>query len=123
MRSITFVLALLLGSFPALAQQPQEATGPYKTSNLLEGCRAFAQSKPSDSKLVLEAGVCMGAVSTVMRLGPMMSDKFRFCPNPQGTIQQAMPVLLKFIEENPTMLKYDIRDVANFAFRQFHRCE
>jgi hypothetical protein len=56
-------------------------------------------------------GTCGAAISTVLRLGPMMNDQFRFCPPPQATPKQIIPILLEFLDNNPVALKFDIRDV------------
>ena len=62
-------------------------------------------------------GTCAGAISTVMRFGRQMSEQFRFCPPPEATPQQVIPIVLKFPDDNPKALDLDIRDVANYVGR------
>ena len=52
-----------------------------------------------------------------------MQASFRFCPARDATLEQAMPVLLAFVDADPTMLEYDIRDVASLAFRRAWPCQ
>jgi hypothetical protein len=43
--------------------------------------------------------------------------QFRFCPPPQATPKQVMPILSEFLDKNPNALKFDIRDVMNYVGR------
>jgi len=58
-----------------------------------------------------------------MRFGRQMSEQFRFCPPPEATPQQIIPIVLKFLDDNPKALDLDIRDVANYVGRLTWPCE
>lgn len=115
---------LLLGIPLAQAQQPQETTGPYRAGYLRDACSTLLKTtngKEASGRAVAE-GTCAGAISTVMRLGPMMKDQFRFCPPPEATPTQVIPIVLKFLDQNSAALKMDIRDVANYVGRLTWPC-
>jgi hypothetical protein len=67
-------------------------------------------------------GSCAEAIGAVIRLPPSMNDQFRFCPPPEVTVQQVIPVVWKFIKENPQAEDLDIRDVANNVGRLTSPC-
>lgn len=117
--------AVILGLTVAVAnaQEIQEATGPFRTETMQASCRAFIdRQKPHDAGAAFKEGVCAGVVGTVMRLAPGMNATFRFCPAREATLEQAIPVLVEYIDAHPAMLKYDIRDVASLAFRRMWPC-
>lgn len=116
-------IMLMLGDPVALAQV-QEATGPYRTEYLRDACSTLIQegTNSSSGRAVAE-GTCGGAISTVMRFGPMMNNQFRFCPPPQATPKQVIPLLLEFLDKNPAALKLDIRDVMNYVGRLNWPCK
>jgi Rap1a immunity proteins len=52
-----------------------------------------------------------------------MSDQFRFCPPPGISTEQAIPILMKYLDQNPDALKYDMRNVANAVFHRVWPCQ
>jgi hypothetical protein len=103
----------------------QEATGPYRAGYLRDACNALALTQGTSSEasgIAMAEGLCGGAISTVMRLGPKMNEQFRFCPPPAATPQQIIPIVVKFIDDNPKALNLDIRDVANYVGRLTWPC-
>ena len=58
-----------------------------------------------------------GRSPRLWRFGRQMSEQFRFCPPPEATPQQVIPIVLKFPDDNPKALDLDIRDVANYVGR------
>lgn len=115
-------------SAAANSQMPQPATGPYRTSELLPACKlALIKHKtPERSEgafmVYFMEGLCMGAISTTMRLAPQMNDQYKFCPPSESTPQDIVPAILDFVDKNPKLLPYDIRDVANYVGRQRWPC-
>lgn len=129
---IFYVLALVGGanfSISATAQQPQPATGPYRTEEIQAACKlALTNHKPPSPPekaymVFMAEGLCMGAISTTMRFGPQMNDQFKFCPPASATPEDIIPFILQFVEDNPQALPYDIRDVANYVGRQQWPCK
>jgi|SRR6516162_2647992 hypothetical protein len=104
--------------------EAQETTGPYRAGDLRDACYAFTQNIQNESANLIGAeGTCAGTISTVMRFGPVMNDKFRFCPPPEMTLTQAIPIVLKYLDDNPKALNFDLRDVANYVGRVTWPCK
>jgi len=120
LKALIIGAAILCGTFCAEAQ---EATGPYRAGYLRDACYSLTKDTTKESAgLAVAEGTCAGAISTVMRFGPMMNDKFRFCPPSGITPTQAIPIVLKFLEDNPKAQTLDIRDVANYVGRLTWPC-
>jgi hypothetical protein len=115
---LTLPIALMIAVAPAIAQV-QEATALYRAEYLRDACKTSLQTttNPANAERAALEGICVGALGTVVRVGPQMNDKFRFCPPPQKTLKEIIPVLLDFLDKNPAALKLDIRDVANYVGR------
>jgi hypothetical protein len=123
MRLSILATMLMIGVATAVAQA-QEATGPYRADFLRDACLTFTQNVTNTpSGRAVAEGTCAGAISTVLRFGPMMNDQFRFCPPQQATPQQIIPILLEFLDKNPAALKLDIRDVMNYVGREKWPCK
>jgi Rap1a immunity proteins len=125
-RAVTAAIIIAgLGASDVHAQTIQKATGPYQAGYLRDACRTAIQAdaNPGVTGRAIAEGTCGGAISTVLHLGPAMNQQYRFCPPPGTTLKQAIPILLKFLDDNPVMLDYDIRDVANFMGRKTWPCQ
>jgi hypothetical protein len=124
MRFGVFLLSGVLACY-VNAVHSQEATGPYRVGYIRDACNylASASTSNSDPALAMAAGTCAGAISAIMRSGPAMNEQFRFCPPLAITPKQIMPLLMKFIDENPKTLDLDIRDVANYFGRLTWPCK
>ena len=130
---IFWIAIALVGQFTLSAsgnaQQPQSTQGPYRTEEIRTACKlALTKHKPPEEKgqaymVYIAEGVCMGAISTTMRFGPQMNDKFRFCPPASSAPEDMIPALLDFIDKNPQVLPYDIRDIANYVGRLQWPCQ
>lgn len=112
-----------LGFSNLQAQEPIASKGPYRTEFMRSYCKLAINDKKntrdrsvSEMSYMME-GVCFGVVSTTMRLGPQMSEQFRFCAPPSLTPEIVIPILLDFVDNNPRYLEYDIRDVVNYFGR------
>jgi hypothetical protein len=120
--SVPVIAAMIACHIPTAHAQESK---PYRAGYLRDACFTFTQqgSTGTASGRAVAEGTCAGAISTVMRFGPQMSEKFRFCPPPEGTLQQFIPVVLKFLDDNPKALDLDIRDVANYVGRLTWPCK
>src|SRR5262249_8278635 len=115
MRLSPLVIAAMMACHIPTAHA-QEAIGPYRADYLRDACLAAVQEGGNEpSGVAMAEGTCLGAISTVIRFGPQMNEQFRFCPPPQITPKQVIPILLKFLGENPKALSLDIRDAANYV--------
>ena len=120
LNGIALLVAIAAVPLGAAAQTP---AGPYAASNLKAACATAIQSGvKATPETAGKEGLCLGVVSTVLRFGPQMNERFRFCTPPSITVNEAIPALLKFIEANPQMNGLDIRDVANAAGRAMWPC-
>ena len=116
------ISAALLCGIPRA--EAQETTGPYRAGYLRDACYAVTQNIANESaSLAAAEGTCVGAISTAMRFGPMMNDKFRFCPPPGITPTEAIPIVLKYLDANPKALNFDLRDLANYVGRVTWPCK
>jgi len=119
--SVPVIAAMIACHIPTAHAQESK---PYRAGYLRDACYTFTQQDTSAaSGRAVAEGICAGAISTVMRFGRHMSEQFRFCPPPEATPQQIIPIVLKFLDDNPKALDLDIRDVANYVGRLTWPCE
>jgi hypothetical protein len=124
MRASTLVLSGILGLTGSALGQQRDVTDPYRADYIRNACFTSTQettNREATGRAVFE-GTCLASISTVMRFAPMMNEKFRFCPPPGMTPMQAIPIVLKFLDDNPRALTLDIRDVANYVGRLTWPC-
>jgi hypothetical protein len=123
MRLSILAIMSMIGVATAVAQV-EEATGPLRADYIRSACLALTLDTTNDSSGLAGAeGLCAGAISTVLRFGPIMNDQFRFCPPQQATPKRVIPILLEFLEKDPAALKSDIRDVMNYVGRLNWPCK
>lgn len=130
-KTLTFAVAVTICAMsgaPAWGQV-QTATGPYRTEEIREACRlsmsnhAALEDKEAGKMLAEFEGICSGAISTVFRMAPQMNQTFRFCPPPEASLKEIMPLVIDYIDKNPKTLSLDIRDVANYVGRLSWPCK
>lgn len=110
-----FVL-LLLTSTVAHAQ-------PMTASELEPACRSAltaTEDSPKGAQMA-EVGACLGIVRTLIFVGPDLQEPNRFCP-PVVSIEQAVRVLLNFIDSQPAALGSRFEIVAAIAFKEAWPC-
>jgi hypothetical protein len=118
--SVPVIAAMIACHIPAAHAQESK---PYRAGYLRDACYTFIQGTSTASGRAVAEGTCAGAISTVMRFGRQMSEQFRFCPPPEAALQQVIPIVLKFLDDNPKALDLDIRDVANYVGRLTWPCK
>lgn len=121
-------VAILLGALGSCLGEPSApATEQNSGSELLQHCERLLRASQKDltlSKLDnFKAGSCFGTVSTLLRLGPLLSEAYRFCA-PRVTIPQATQVLLQFLNENPEQTtRGPVEGSAIVAFQRAWPCK
>ena len=101
----------------------QSSTSPYITRALLPFCKSaidFKQRNTPESAML--EGLCLGLISTSMRLGSVMNEQFKFCAPTDMDPKTFIPILEAFISKTPIALDSDIRDVANYVGRITFPC-
>jgi len=119
------LLAIFLLSYSATFTTviAQTRISPFKVREVLPACKTYLlDTKNKNDILIHIEGVCVGAVSSVLRLGSAMSPQYRFCPSPNISISEFLPQLIKFIDQNSSTMDLDIRDVANYFGRLKYPC-
>ena len=113
---------LWLGAFlPLHAISPAGAQDGSSASFLLPACRLYLQSEIRGSRLLLERGVCLGTVETVLRLHRELSAAAPFCPPPQVTLETAVRVVAEFAQSRQD-LDRPLVELALQAYRQKWPC-
>ena len=114
---------LMVGVATAVAQVKEE-TGPLRADYIGSACLSLTLTQDTtNAGLAGAEGACAGAISTVLRFGPIMNGQFRFCPPQEATPKRVIPILLEFLDKNPDFLKADIRDVMNYVGRLNWPCK
>jgi hypothetical protein len=88
--SLVRALLIIQTSCPGQAQEGASAVF------LLPACRLYLQSEVRGSRLLLERGVCLGTIETVLRLHRNLSVSESFLPPPQVTLETATRVVVDF---------------------------
>jgi Ssp1 endopeptidase immunity protein Rap1a len=97
-------------------------------TELLKECQLLQRATTgSDSKLtsleLFQAGKCMGIVEGIMFTGKLLSEPLRFC-SPEGvTMDQAVGVLLKFLNAKPQLARENGEALAGVAFHAAWPCK
>jgi Rap1a immunity proteins len=88
---------------------------------LLPACRLYLQSEARGSRLLLERGVCLGTVETVLRIHRELSASVSFCPPPRVTLDTAVRVVVEFVQSRDN-LERPLAELALEAYRQKWPC-
>src|SRR5215204_1029158 len=111
-----------LGSLMALhASSPAAAQDGSTASFLLPACRLYLQSEVRGTRLLLERGVCLGTVETVLRVQRNFTAAVSFCPPPQISLETAVRLVVEFAQTRPD-LERPLAEIALEAYRQAWPC-
>lgn len=72
--------------------------------------------------LTFSQGICAGAVSTLMSLGPLLREQSRFCPPSGATVGQGVLVVSRYFDGNPEALHGDATTLMLQGFRSVWPC-
>lgn len=107
-----------------LATAPAASAAAYSGNEMLQYCATALEQNP---KLTLSSawqeGVCAGKLSALVEVGPMLSERFRFCPPRGSTLRQAARIVIKFMQDNPARLNTRFEILANVALQIAWPCD
>ena len=107
----TFALALLF--LQASAASAQVGSG----NDLLQACNANLAGIPEGNNFY-----CLGVVTTVLQLQSKLDEQDKFCPPSQISVQQAVRVIVKFLNSNPEALHLKASTLTVSALKQAWPC-
>jgi len=85
----------------------------------LQGCRDFLAAGAVAS---FKQGYCGGVVSSLMVDGPDLSPTLRFCIGQRVTVEQAVRVVVAYLEQRPKLLREPFQPLARQALREAWPC-
>jgi hypothetical protein len=121
MRSLGIIGVALAAFFgqPALSQSIKPNSG----NAYLPACRVAARSEDPKAAEIAKASYCLGMVSALVGVVPLLEPRYRFCFPKDGDTGQAVRVVVAFLEKNPSMLHEDFRMLALIAMREAWPCK
>lgn len=116
MRAVALALLLGLPAGPVMAQSGEE---------LLPACRKAAHKDIDLEEPLFDLGVCTGIVSATLGLGngSILDPRHRFCPPAGATTNQALWIVVDFLERRPDMRPGDLRVSALAALTLAWPCQ
>jgi hypothetical protein len=95
-------------------------------NELLEECQLYQRASVDDPKLtrleLLKAGKCRGTVDGIVFTGQLLFESYRFCAPEGVTMDQAVRVLIKFLDAHPELTHMSGEAVAITAFHDAWLC-
>jgi len=92
---------------------------PLSGAAMLPGCKAFLSHSNSDQAA---QGACSGAVSAHLFYTTVVRPEMASCPPEQTTADQAVRVVVEFLEANPQRLDEYFHWLVVHALRQAWPC-
>ena len=108
-----WVLALALLVIPAFTFAQSGSAESVGWS--LQGCRDFLAAGPGAQ---FKQGYCGGIVSALMAGGSDLPAGYRFCVGEQVTVQQAIRVVVLYLERRPLLKREPFQPLAREALRE-----
>jgi len=105
---------LVLSGGPTIAQEKDTASANF----LLPYCHEWL-----DNKKTAMPGVCIGVVTGVLETAPFLEPRVRFCPPKMATRDQALRVVVKYLDSNPDKLHEVFTGLVIVALQQAWPCK
>ena len=122
MKALSFAICALMAG----VIQPANATTGNGTGNgMKETCLATTRD-PIHSKgrsELADASYCLGFMKAILFVGEHLEDGSKFCPPGTVTVEQAVTVFLKYLNENPESGHFSAESLAVTAFQQAWPCK
>jgi hypothetical protein len=83
-----------------------------------EACKSSAQGRPP----TLFSARCDGTVSAILALHDYFREEAQFCPPKEASVKQALRVLVKYLEEHPKDLHFNLEALTLLAFTSAWPC-
>jgi hypothetical protein len=122
MRRKIWVLSMLGVSLAVLGCESTSGYGGQTGYDYLPRCQLVVRGPRTDREIV-SATYCVGAVSALVGIGPLLSPQYRFCFPGGVTAGEAVQVVAAYLESNLSRLHEDFRQLAIAAMRQAWPCK
>ena len=113
---VGLLLALMSGS----AEAQRQLRDPDSANAMLPHCKRFLVAETGKVPSFPQ-GVCVSSIATLIVIGGILSDPFRFC-HPGVTAEQGVRVVVAYIEARPARMHEDFRVLALEALREAWPC-
>jgi Ssp1 endopeptidase immunity protein Rap1a len=122
--SISVAIAgLLCVSGGAIAQPRTYVDEDTSANSVFLGCKAFAEDRVTNARLVNLAGFCAGVVHALGYAGKILPPEYQSCVPPTSDARQLARVVVKYIEARPQRMHEDFRDLTMEAFHDAWPCK
>jgi hypothetical protein len=118
------IAALVLGLLAAtLLPSIADARPDITSANyMLPACRSFVQGTKVETTAYPEQAFCVGIVSALIHVGVNLPPNVRSCRPDGATIEQAMRVVLAYIERRPQRMHDGFKELALEALHEAWPC-
>jgi hypothetical protein len=86
---------------------------------MLQSCQHVLSQKPPFDLL---DGKCMGVIKTLVFLGIALPDEWKFCAPNKSTPEQALRVVVKYMEAHPGKLHLNFTELSMSALAEAWPC-
>jgi Rap1a immunity proteins len=107
----------LIGTHPAMSQSKDMDSG----NAYLPHCRAA--SDDNYTKDALFEGRCLGIVSAMIGVSSILAPQYRYCVPDGANTGQALKVVIRYLDANPSQLHLDFRYLVHRAFKAAWPCK
>src|SRR5713101_1515252 len=119
MKRMVAVLLMSLWSCVGNAQKDMDS-GNF----ILRFCKELAANVPVGRLTNPQmSGVCMGEIVGISVVGHLITGESKFCRPKQATRNQALLVVVHFMESHPNMLHYDFESLILLALQDAWPCK
>ena len=111
------IVVMLTGSAGA-----QPAEGQVSADYMMEGCVRYLNGNLTRARTAFRAGACVGVLNTLVWIGSSFVPHLRFCPPEGVTTEQAVSVVVRYIEARPESIDDPFAGLAVLAFQKAWPC-
>lgn len=121
MRAKFRVLSMLGLSLALLGCGSGNDYGGQSGYDYLPRCQLVVRGPRTDREIAT-ATYCVGAVTALTGVAPLLAPRYRFCFPDDVTAGEAVQVVVAYLESNLSRLEDDFRQLAIAAMRQAWPC-
>ena len=120
-----YVIAVAVAFFVAIASAEAQSPPTEDTSAnpVFLGCKAFAEDRATNVRLVNMAHYCSGVVHALAYVAEVLPPEHQSCTPPTSTAQQLARVVVRYIEARPERMHEDFRVLTLEAFHDAWPCK
>jgi Rap1a immunity proteins len=112
--SVALCSLLIVADLVPVKAAPQDGTG----NGMRETCATTTRVARTGRADLADASYCLGFIKAILFVGEHLDAESRFCPPRGATVQQAVSVFLKYLNDNPESTHYSGESLAVQAFQQ-----